>query len=55
MIIADLTDGIRRVDIKAKVVDITESREVRSRYSGETFTVAEAMISDDIGTFKLVL
>jgi replication factor A1 len=53
--IAELRDGLRRVDVEAQVVEISEPREVRSRYTGETYRVAEATISDDSGTIKLVL
>ena len=55
MKIADLQDGMRRVDVEAKVLEISEPREVRSRYTGQQLKVAEAMISDDTGTVKLVL
>jgi replication factor A1 len=53
--IAELRDGLRRVDVEAQVVEVSEPREVRSRYTGETYKVAEATISDDSGTIKLVL
>ncbi len=55
MKISELRDGLRRVDVEGKVLDISDPREVRSRYTGETFRVAEAMIEDDTGTIKLVL
>lgn len=55
MRIGDLRDGMRRVDVEAKVLEISEPREVRSRYTGQQLKVAEAMISDDTGTVKLVL
>lgn len=55
MRIADLQDGMRRVDVEAKVLEISEPREVRSRYTGQQLKVAEAMISDGTGTVKLVL
>jgi replication factor A1 len=55
MKITELRDGLRRVDVEAKVLEISEPREVRSRYTGETFKVAEATISDESGTIKLVL
>ena len=42
MKITELRDGLRRVDVEAKVLEISETREVRSRYTGETFKVAEA-------------
>ncbi|MCW4020755.1 MAG: OB-fold nucleic acid binding domain-containing protein [Candidatus Bathyarchaeota archaeon] len=55
MKIEELRDGLRRVDVEAKVLELSEPREVRSRYTGQTFRVAEAMISDETGTTKLVL
>lgn len=55
MKIKELRDGMRRVDIVAKVIDISEPREVQSRYSGQTFRVADATIGDETGTIKLVL
>ena len=55
MKIKDLRDGMRRVDVVAKVVEKSESREVRSRYRDETYQVADAMINDETGKIKLVL
>jgi replication factor A1 len=55
MKITELRDGLRRVDVEAKVLEVSEPREVRSRYTGETFKVAEATINDESGTIKLVL
>jgi len=53
--IAELRDGLRRVDVEGQVVETSEPREVRSKFTGETYRVAEATISDDSGTIKLVL
>ena len=55
MKIAELRDGLRKVDVEGQVVEISETREVRSKFTGETYRVAEATISDDSGTIKLVL
>jgi len=55
MKIGDLRQGMRRVDVEAKVLEVSEPREVQSRYTGERFKVAEATISDGTGTIKLVL
>jgi replication factor A1 len=55
MKIADLRDGLRRIDIEAQVVEVSEPREVSSKFTGETYKVAEATIRDDSGTIKLVL
>ena len=55
MKIKDLRDGMRRIDVVAKVTEKSETREVRSRYRNETYRVADTMISDETGTIKLVL
>ena len=55
MKIAELRDGLRRVDVEGKVLEKAETREVRSRYTGESFKVAEVTISDESGQVKLVL
>jgi len=46
---------MRRVDVVAKVIEKSETREVRSRYRDETYRVADVMINDGTGTVKLVL
>ena len=46
---------MRKVEIEAKVVQKSETREVRSRYTNETYKVADATIGDESGTVKLVL
>ncbi len=46
---------MRRVDVVAKVIEKSETREVRSRESNETYRVADTVISDGTGTIKLVL
>ncbi len=46
---------MRRVDVEAKVIQKSETREVSSRYGNETYKVADAMIKDDTGTIKLTL
>jgi replication factor A1 len=53
--IKDLRDGMRRVDVEAKVIQKSDTREVLSRYSDKTFRVADAIIKDDTGTIKLTL
>ncbi|MFB0501023.1 MAG: OB-fold nucleic acid binding domain-containing protein [Candidatus Bathyarchaeia archaeon] len=55
MKVKDLRDGMRRVDVVAKVTEKSDTREVRSRYRDETYRVADAVISDETGTIKLVL
>ncbi|MCD6592989.1 DNA-binding protein [Candidatus Bathyarchaeota archaeon] len=55
MKIGDLRQGMKRVDVEAKVLEVSEPREVQSRYTGQRFKVAEAIITDGTGTIKLVL
>jgi replication factor A1 len=54
MKIIELKPGMRRVDILAKVLNISETREVTTR-AGEQSRVATAEVSDDSGTVKLTL
>jgi replication factor A1 len=53
--IQELRDGMRRVDVVAKVVQKSDPREVRSRYDDATLRVADALVNDDTGTIKLTL
>jgi len=46
---------MRRVDVEAKIIQKSETREVRSRDRNETYRVADATIKDDTGTVKLTL
>jgi replication factor A1 len=54
MKIIELKPGMRRVEISAKVLNISETREVTTR-AGEQSRVATAEVSDDSGTVKLTL
>jgi replication factor A1 len=54
MKISELKPGMRRVDVIAKVLEISQPREVTTR-AGEQSRVADAMVSDDSGTVKLTL
>lgn len=55
MKIKDLRNGMKRVDVEAKVVEKTATREVMSRYKNETYRVATAVLSDGTGQIKLTL
>ena len=55
MKINELRDGMRRVDLEAKVIQKSEAREVSSRYTNETYRVADATIEDETGTITLTL
>jgi len=53
--IKDLRNGMRRVDVTGKILEISEPREVTSRYSGARHRVATAILADDSGKIKLTL
>ncbi len=55
MKIKELKDGMRRVDVEAKVLEKTPTREVMSRYKDVVHRVATAIVSDDTGKIKLTL
>lgn len=54
MKIAELRPGMRRVDITAKVLDLSAPRDVTTR-TGEQSRVATATVTDDSGSVKLTL
>ena len=53
--IANLKPNSRRINLRARVLDIGESKEVTSRKSGEQRRLAEALIGDETGTILLTL
>lgn len=55
MKIKDLRNGMKRVNVEAKVTEKSDTREVSSRYKDETYKVATAMVADETGTIKLTL
>ena len=55
MKIKDLRDGMRRINVEAKVINKSDAREVRSRYGNQTYQVADAIVEDETGTIKLTL
>jgi len=46
---------MRKIDIEAKVIQKSETREVRSRWTDETYRVVDATIEDETGTITLTL
>ena len=54
MMIKDLRDGMRTVEVEGEVMDISSSREVSLRTGGQA-KVADAILKDDSGTIKLSL
>ncbi len=53
--INELRDGMKRVNLEAKVTEKSETREVLSRFKDQTYRVATATIADETGTVKLTL
>ena len=53
MKINELRDGMRKVDVEGNVVEKTDAREVRSRYTNETYKVADATLEDETGKITL--
>jgi replication factor A1 len=53
--INELRDGMRKVDIEGNVIEKSDAREVRSRWTNETYQVADATLEDETGTISLTL
>jgi len=54
MKVSELKSGMRRISISGTVTEISEPREVMTKF-GETSRVATAILSDDSGSTKLTL
>ncbi|HJX23706.1 MAG TPA: OB-fold nucleic acid binding domain-containing protein [Candidatus Bathyarchaeia archaeon] len=54
MELSEITAGMKQVNVKAKVVEISEPREVMTKF-GSNATVATVIIEDDSGKMKLSL
>ena len=55
MKINELRNGMKRVNVEAKVIEKSDQREVTSRFKDETYKVATAIIADETGSIKLTL
>ena len=55
MKIKELRDGMKRVNVVAKVVKKSDPREVQSRSRNATYVIAATLISDETGTIKMTL
>jgi len=53
--IKELNDGMKRVNIQARVAEKSDTREVTSKFKDQTYRVATATIADETGTVKLTL
>lgn len=55
MQIKDLKNGMKGIEIEAKVIEKSPPRQVLSRYKDEMYNVATVIISDGTGQIKLTL
>jgi len=55
MNIGELKNGMKRVDVEARVVSKEPARVVQSRFKDESYNVATAVVADDTGSIKLTL
>ncbi|MEM3602468.1 MAG: OB-fold nucleic acid binding domain-containing protein [Candidatus Bathyarchaeia archaeon] len=55
MKIRELRNGMKRVNVEAKVIEKSDPREVLSRFKDTTHKVATAIIADETGQIKLTL
>ena len=55
MNIADLNDGMRKVDVAGTITDKSDTREVKSRYTNDSYKVADATLEDVTGHITLTL
>ena len=55
MKIAELRDGMRKIDVTGTIVSKSETREARSRYTNDSYKVADAKLEDETGTVTLTL
>ncbi|MEM0095441.1 MAG: OB-fold nucleic acid binding domain-containing protein [Candidatus Bathyarchaeia archaeon] len=55
MKVKELRNGMKHVNIEAKVIEKSAPREVISRFKDTTHKVATAIIADETGTVKLTL
>jgi replication factor A1 len=53
MKIAEIQRGMSNISVEGKIIDISETREVNTRYGKRS--VADAMLEDDSGQIKLSL
>lgn len=55
MKISELSSGMRAVSVQAKILEISDPREVTSRFDGRVNRVATAVIDDESGKINLTL
>lgn len=55
MKISELVGGMKRVEVTAKIVNVSPPRQVKSRFGDATYNVADATLQDSSGAIKLSL
>ena len=55
MNIGELRVGMKNIDVRGKIIEKSETREVYSRYGFNVHRVSYVKISDDTGSIKLIL
>lgn len=50
MKISELRDGVKKVEVMGTIVELSNARDVNSRYTNEVFKVVTATLKDDSGT-----
>jgi replication factor A1 len=55
MKISELTVGMKRVNVQAKILEISQPREVMGKFSEKVNRVATAVVSDESGKINLSL
>ena len=55
MKVSELRPNLNNVDVKVKVVGVSEPREVTSRKDGKTHTLQEVKVADESGSVTLTL
>lgn len=55
MKIGELKIGMKDIDVKGKIIEKSETREVYSRYGYNVHRVSYAKLSDDSGSINLIL
>lgn len=55
MKIRDLKNGTRRANVEGKIIEKSDTREIKSRYRDATYRVANAILVDETGRINLTL
>lgn len=53
MKIRQLNDGMKRVELEVKLVELEDTREVKSRFIDKTYKVSKGIIADESGSVAI--